>query len=133
MYIYCLCCIMHITKIIRIIQMDVLIRYISQEISQYVLIRIHNKHTQLYTERLKRSCYNRCHPPIAITYGTLHLYIYIYIYVYKYIYTYIYIPEACTFIFESINPSRIYIYVYICTYTYMYVNIYIYAYTYIYI
>jgi hypothetical protein len=30
--------------------MDVLIRHISQEISQYVLIRIHNKHTQVTPE-----------------------------------------------------------------------------------
>jgi hypothetical protein len=27
--------------------MDVSIRHVSQEISQYVLIRIHNKHTQV--------------------------------------------------------------------------------------
>ena len=46
-YIYCRCRMIRITKISRIIQMDVLIRHISQEISQYVLIPIYNKHTQL--------------------------------------------------------------------------------------
>jgi hypothetical protein len=33
----------------RIIQIDLLIRHISQEISQYVLIRIYNKHKQVTT------------------------------------------------------------------------------------
>jgi hypothetical protein len=46
-YFYCLYHITCIMKISRIIQMDVLIQHIFQEISQYVLIRIHNKHTQV--------------------------------------------------------------------------------------
>jgi hypothetical protein len=46
-FIYCLCRIIRTTKISRIIQMDVLIQHISQEIPQYVLIRNHDKHTQV--------------------------------------------------------------------------------------
>jgi site-specific recombinase len=46
-YIYCLCRIIGITKIRRIIQMYVLIRLISNEISQHILIRMLNKHTQV--------------------------------------------------------------------------------------
>jgi hypothetical protein len=45
-YISSLCHIIRYTKISRITQMDVLIRHISQENLQYVLIRKHNEHTQ---------------------------------------------------------------------------------------
>jgi hypothetical protein len=47
LYFYCLFYVIHISKISRIIQIDVLIRHVFQGILQYALIRIYNKHTQV--------------------------------------------------------------------------------------
>jgi maltodextrin utilization protein YvdJ len=46
----CLSHIIRITKISRIIQIDALIEHTSQEISQYVLILILYKHTQVVAD-----------------------------------------------------------------------------------
>jgi hypothetical protein len=50
------------------IQMDILIQHISQEVSQYVLIPIYNKYTQVIIKRVAPAAARPLCPPLRKVY-----------------------------------------------------------------